>query len=208
MIRMSRVCALFACLVPLGLAAEVVAKQPEQEAGLRPIEPGVADVGPFGLSFRRLQRDMRQPTGFDRVYVLPPAAGAPGEPDKPRLARISGGLAAVFPRSEYVPIGRGLSLIAVPADTRFVVGGAAAIQTPPRTALAASPNVVTRAVKPASTAPVSRGATVAAARSVRAEVGQPAEPETGPVPVAPGMLTSEGYRVRRTGELLRAAADD
>src|SRR5690554_4397591 len=80
MIRMSRVCALFACLVPLGLAAEVVAKQPEQEAGLRPIEPGVADVRPFGLSFRRLQRDMRQPTGFDRVYVLPPAAGAPGEP--------------------------------------------------------------------------------------------------------------------------------
>lgn len=78
---------------------------------VRPIDAGVADVGPLAQSLRITPIDLRKPTRFDAVY---PAQGD-------QLMRIDGGLRAVFPRSVYRASPRG-AVAMIPPGTVFYIG--------------------------------------------------------------------------------------
>ena len=81
---------------------------------LRSLEQGTEDRGGFNASFRMLPLDLRVPTGFDAVYLVP------GDDDG-RMMRGSGALFAVFPQSAYRRTVFGTVPIA-PADTVFHIG--------------------------------------------------------------------------------------
>lgn len=92
---------------------------------LRPVEPGVADVDPLAQSFRLLRNDARLSTNFERVYEITsrsPGSNLAGVHDPRYFVRFAGGVAAVFPRSEYIATRRG-PVAAVPAGTVFSIGG-------------------------------------------------------------------------------------
>jgi hypothetical protein len=78
------------------------------------LEPNVSDVGPLSRSFRQLSIDLRSPSEFDRVYQVPG--------DEEHLMRISGGLYAVFPRSQYTPTEKKGIIAVIPNDTTFYIG--------------------------------------------------------------------------------------
>ena len=80
------------------------------ESRFREIQAGYEDISPQAVFniFRRV--DMRTPSGFDRVYEVLDSPGL--------LARRSGSLTAVFPRSVYA--GNGTPLI--PPGTVFYIG--------------------------------------------------------------------------------------
>lgn len=73
------------------LACSAALAQP----GLRTVEEGIDDASPLARSTRLVQRDLRKPIDFERVYELTSPDG------KVSYVRIDGGLAAVFPQSVY-----------------------------------------------------------------------------------------------------------
>jgi hypothetical protein len=95
-----------------------------KRAALQSVDPDFGDVGPLRVSTRVLPVDMRSPSGFDRVYRVPGSAGGvPGmDGGEERFARISGGLAAVFPRSDYITTKKGQYAL-IPPGTVFYIGG-------------------------------------------------------------------------------------
>jgi hypothetical protein len=112
----------------LGIST-IAQAQPAKRAILEPIDPGHSDVGPLGTSTRSIPVDMRSPTGFDGVFRVPGSAAGVGTIDVPdeRYARVSGGLAAVFPRSSYVDGKKGRYAM-VPAGTIYYIGGVTELQ--------------------------------------------------------------------------------
>lgn len=84
-------------------------------AQLRAVEPGVGDIGPASRSLRVPSADLRVPRDFDRVF-------AAGSGDNQSLVRFDGGIAAVFPRSEYRRNARGGLSARIPAGTVFYIG--------------------------------------------------------------------------------------
>jgi hypothetical protein len=93
---------------------------------LRPVEQGIEDRTANSASQRVLQRDLRSPAGFDRLYriegsITNPAWVRAGV--KPGMyARVQGGVVAVFPQSAYRARGGGRTLVEVPASTKFLFG--------------------------------------------------------------------------------------
>lgn len=77
------------------------------------VDGGRADTGPLSTSIIRLPEDLRVPTGFEYVYRNPRDEGS--------LIRVSGGLIAEFPRSQY-DTGRGGLVPVVPPGTVFRIG--------------------------------------------------------------------------------------
>jgi hypothetical protein len=99
--------------VPSAAQPRASASQTEAPT-LKPVDPGVADVGPLSGAGRVLPKDLRQPANFDRVYEV--------ELDGKRyFVRAHGGVYAVFPRSDYVQTRRGVAPI-VPAGTVYHLG--------------------------------------------------------------------------------------
>lgn len=96
----------------LGVIVATSLARPPME--LIPVEEGIGDVDSLAADLRVQPRDLRTPLGFERVYRVP------GRDDL--YMRVSGGLYAVFPRSEYVP-GPGGMWPVIPAGTRFYPGG-------------------------------------------------------------------------------------
>ncbi len=162
-----------------------------EPAGLVPVDPNTSDASPLGLSFRQLRLDFRRPTDFDRVYRL---TGIDG---KPKFARISGGLAAVFPRSRYVQINeQGDSVAVVPADTRWIIGSLAPVQE-------AIPSLVPawNRVDRLASSGVARVSDLRVDRA-RWDVGTLSPGLSS----APTMLTDDRFRGRRVADLLMRAA--
>ncbi|MBL8964799.1 MAG: hypothetical protein KF787_12925 [Phycisphaeraceae bacterium] len=87
---------------------------------LTPVEQGRGDTGPLATSNRVTPLDLRLPIGFDRVYRIE-GSGRRGRSGD-LFARQSGGLTAVFPRSQYIQLGSGL-FPEIPAGTTFYIGG-------------------------------------------------------------------------------------
>lgn len=87
---------------------------------LTPVEQGRGDTGPLATSTRVTPLDLRLPIGFDRVYRIE-GSGRRGR-SSDLFARQSGGLTAVFPRSQYIESGSGL-FPEIPAGTTFYIGG-------------------------------------------------------------------------------------
>lgn len=158
------------------------------------VEQGVGDVGPLSADLRVLPNDLRQPTGFDQVFRLPPSRGNPNG----MFARYSGGLVATFPRGAYFNTVGG-QIAEVPAGTVFSIGGLPSALTRPLKAPMANlaPNYVSTLATPAM-----------AVTRVDTQVSTLAPgTRTGPVAEAPvSIWTSEPYRQRRVAELLRSAA--
>ena len=95
-------------------APTAAAKASGDQPKLKPVDPGVADVGPLSGPGRTLPTDLRQPANFDRVYEV--------ELDgKQFFVRAHGGVYAVFPRSDYVQTRSGVAPV-VPAGTVFHLG--------------------------------------------------------------------------------------
>lgn len=176
-----------------------------EPAGLVPIDPNTSDASLLGLSFRQMKVDLRRPTGFDRVYRLPRAGlgaggfgGGTGVERAQRYARVSGGLAAVFPRSEYVQVNEaGDSVAVVPPDTRWVIGDLKF-----ENAEVPLPLPALNGVRRTAGLWVARGSD----SRVDRRGGAMWEPVVAPGGVgAPTMMTDEGFRVRRVGALMEAA---
>ena len=94
---------------------------------LTPIEQGIDDADPLAVSLRVLRPDYRLSTNFERIYEarLDPKVFGPqlaANADQTFLVRFAGGVAAVFPKSEYVKY-RGLNYAMVPPGTVFSIGG-------------------------------------------------------------------------------------
>jgi len=96
---------------PLAIAALALGAALAQD--FEPVDPFTEDLGPLNLSLRELQRDLRAPQGFERVYEVP------GHEDL--LMRVDGGLYAVFPQSVYVGSRFG-PLPVIPNNTVFQIG--------------------------------------------------------------------------------------
>lgn len=93
---------------------------------LRPVEQGVEDRTATSTSQRVVQRDLRSPAGFDRLYriegrITDPAWIRAGVREG-MYARVQGGVVAVFPQSAYRQLGPGRTLVEVPASTQFLMG--------------------------------------------------------------------------------------
>ncbi|HLO41933.1 MAG TPA: hypothetical protein VK176_12985 [Phycisphaerales bacterium] len=90
-----------------------------QDPRLVRVDPGRQDTGPLAASSRVLPMDLRLPTDFEQVYQI---QAKTGERSRTELfARRSGGLTAVFPRSQYLET-RGGILAQVPAGTTYYLG--------------------------------------------------------------------------------------
>lgn len=105
---------------------------PGDISGLRlvPVDPGTEDVSNLWTGGRQLPVDMRTPLNFDRVYRVEGdlsklgVLGVTPQRGESMYARASGGLLAIFPRSEYVRTRTGVTPV-VPASTTFVLGSLA-----------------------------------------------------------------------------------
>ena len=96
-----------------GVSEQVNLAQPER------IEPGHVDVSPHAISTKKLELDLRLPTGFDGVYQVS-QKNAIGQTQN-LFMRIDGAVTAVFPRSVYVPTEAGL-VPDIPPGTVFHIG--------------------------------------------------------------------------------------
>ena len=83
---------------------------------LKTVSPGTADISPLSRDLRISGGDLRQPSGFDRVYEL-----RMGPNKVVRYARIDGALVAVFPQSTYTPTAFG-DVATIPPGTVFYIG--------------------------------------------------------------------------------------
>ena len=92
---------------------------------LQAVEQAVGDLGPLEHPLRDVEQGIELPMGFFKVYQVPGydrnATSLDGQPER-RFMRASGGLAALYNRSNYIPTKRGL-LPDVPESTIWVIGG-------------------------------------------------------------------------------------
>jgi len=102
-------------MISLALVCSVagLAAAQQDEYIQRPIDQGYADVNPLQTSIKVQQIDLRRPTGFSDVFLVPGSDHL--------LSRSDGALTAVFPQSSYVSTREGVRAI-VPAGTLFVIG--------------------------------------------------------------------------------------
>lgn len=193
------------------LAAGMCTSTYAQNARLNPVDQGVADVGPLSASQRVVPSDLRVPSGFDRVYRL-----GSSRPGGERFARMSGGLTAVFPRSQYVATAEGYAA-ETPAGTVYYIG-----RLP--SSLLEDPEALSRPRASAQRADLydnrsARGASLdrprmsaPAGRPPAASLGEGAPARKRPAGAAaphivqPTIFNDEEYRARRVGALLDIAS--
>lgn len=96
-----------------GVPGESATAQSASPTLFQRVDAGRADTGPLSTSIIQLPEDLRVPTGFEYVYRNPR--------DESSLIRVSGGLVAEFPRSQY-DTGRGGLVPVVPPGTVFRIG--------------------------------------------------------------------------------------
>lgn len=99
-------------------------------ASAQPVEQGVADVDPAATSMRYVDPGLRQESDFELVHRLPG--------DEARFARRAGAVTAVFPRSEYYAMRKGV-LTAIPGGTVFYIGALPELDGAPSTTATSRP---------------------------------------------------------------------
>jgi len=109
--------------------------------GLRPVDPGYADVSALSNSLKVPAIDLRQPTDFTGVYHAPEHIG------DNMFVRFSGGIAAVFHKSEYIDVG-GVGVPVVAPGTQYYIGGLPPAPKPYRPTEVARHHMVDLAVTP------------------------------------------------------------
>lgn len=174
---------------PLGLGQD--AKRPV----MKPVDAGVADMGPLSGPGRVVSPGLRKPSNYDRVYELELNG-------KKLFARQNGATVAVFPRSSYQWIGGTVEPV-VPAGTTFYLNG---LPDEVRTVSPqeASENYAGRALELAK--PVkSHDTRVDLSAAPSSAKDQPVLRFRSPETSDAGLWQSESYRVQRTCELIDAA---
>ncbi len=204
-------------LITIALAAPLAGAQPANWRTLQPVDPGVGDLSPLSASSRFLPVDLRQPTGFERVFRVPGSSrgvNSLGVSDSnDRFARVSGGITAVFPRSEYTETKKGIRAD-IPVNTIFYIGDSplSALPLPvgPRELSAnAAPNDASLQLPTFLYAPTSAAARQADMRVRPAddlafrEDARPLRPDA-PLP-ATNIFSDEQYRRARVRALLKSA---
>lgn len=188
--------------------------QPIDMSKLRAVEPNIGDVGPLSTSSRLLPLDTRLPTNFDRVYRIPGSSkgvatfnSAPGQEDK--LVRISGGISAVFSRSDYFRTRKGKLATAIPPGTVFHIGripdsvlGIAPEPARPVSILSASLATDTRMLEQAVSSRAESMQIETSPVSFRPERTKLRD-RSSPVPT---VLSDDSFRVNRIKAILLAAA--
>jgi hypothetical protein len=179
---------------------------------LQPVEPGIGDLGPLTTSTRLLPFDLRQPSGFERVFRVPGSSRGLGTitpaGSDDQYARVSGAITAVFPRSEYFESGNGIRP-AVPSGTVFYIGNSpllggvpAAIRGPSMYAASTSVSMLVSmaAIEPpgSDAGPVDRRMRMDQEPSLRESV-QPVRSENLP---AENIFVDERFRRARVRQLL------
>jgi hypothetical protein len=194
--RPAQTASLGVAILALGAAPSGAAGQPP---GARLVEQGVADVGPLSLSHRLLPRDLRRPTGFDRVYELTRTTAFGTEQT---LIRIDGAVTAVFPRSVYRGIAPGVSVADIPPGTIFYIG-----RLPPEFDPPESPHHPSRASLSLDLSAAGHGTDLTPAGDARPQRPEAKSPAAGPPGLAepPSIWTDEEFRRLRLAQLLRAA---
>ncbi len=162
----------------------------------REVDPGFGDVNDQALSMRIQRVDMRSPIGFERIYEVIGSGGL--------YARRSGAVTAVFDQSIY----SGNATPLIPAGTVFYLGslpvdlGRPGLFSPEQ-----------RGERPGVTG--ERADASAHAKSANRPLAQrvdlrvlPGESISRPPMANPAatIWSSESYRQRRVGELIRAVA--
>jgi len=152
---------------------------------LTPVDQQFDDVSPLSNSLRVVDYDLRRPFQFERVYRIDPTPRLFGGEQK--FARIDNGVIAVFDRSQYVRVRRGLLLAEVPVGTVFYLGS-------PESVLARGgptpPSILTVDMS-------------AGEETLRAPGLAPKSP--GPEQLMQTVFSGEAYRVYRVGQLLDIA---
>ncbi|MCG3123664.1 MAG: hypothetical protein GIKADHBN_02085 [Phycisphaerales bacterium] len=111
---------LAALLAAACVLAAPSARAQQAQPTLKRVEQGREDAGPLARSIRVAPTDLRLPIGFDQVYRLENTArNSQGD----LYARRSGGITAVFPRSQYSVSASGSLLAEIPPGTTFYIGG-------------------------------------------------------------------------------------
>lgn len=108
-----------AIVVFLVAAPAAFAQNASPDPRLKPVEQGRGDTGPLATSSRVAPADLRLPLGFEKVYRLD-SGGSRTPADL--FARRSGGVTAVFKRSQYSQAGNGALVAEIPAGTTFYLG--------------------------------------------------------------------------------------
>lgn len=173
---------------------------PFGEPPLEPVQQGTVDANPLAAPASVQPLDLRLPSGFDRVFhVVEPWRSSLNQ----RYARSSGALTAVFPRSQYTPTRDGV-VPEIPAGTVFYIGGLPDNPlTSPPPAIRRGPTYVDRSVRavPSNAGPADDPRDLLARSADRASRREVVE---RPAPAS--IMTDEGYRQARIGELIDHAA--
>ncbi|MBX3380056.1 MAG: hypothetical protein KF805_08160 [Phycisphaeraceae bacterium] len=190
-VRIASLIGICALACPAGLGQDALRPK------MKPVDAGVADMGPLSGPGRVLSPGLRQPSGFDRVYEV--------EIDgKKYYARQNGAMVAVFPRSSYQSV-RGSATPVVPAGTTFYLNGL------PDNARPISPeempsNYAGRSQDLAKQVKSQDTRVDLSAGALSAKNQPAAKTRSLDVPASSGSVwQSEAYRVQRTGELIDAA---
>ncbi|MCC7388434.1 MAG: hypothetical protein IT431_06660 [Phycisphaerales bacterium] len=181
-------------LLVLTLGAACGAARGQDDARFREVEPGFEDTGQGLVSTLLRPVDLRVPTDFSRVYEVVGTG---------KFARRAGAVTAVFDRSVYARDGSP----AIPAGTVFYIGTLPVDLGSPGLLGAGA-----RWVSAGSSERVGALATPAAvvdarmATKVDLRVGSGTPPPPALADPDATIWTSERYRQRRMGELLRGVA--
>lgn len=163
-------------LVATTLASVCLAQQPKK------VDPGTTDASSAAVSLRRMDVDLRRPTGFENVYLFQ-GADIFGR-GQSMFMRIDGGVTAMFPRSVYVPTRLGM-LPEIPPGTIFYIG---ALPPGPRDpASHISPTFLNTSL------------------SMRSSPAPESLPAIREVPIARSLISNEVYRRHRIEALLSVA---
>ncbi|MBX3407876.1 MAG: hypothetical protein KF869_14040 [Phycisphaeraceae bacterium] len=177
--------------------------RPVDSRGLKRLDQGYEDIDPLRASLRMQPVDLRMPLDFDAVYSLP------GRGATDRLVRMSGALAAVFPRSEYVAMERGVRVL-VPANTVFYIGSLpAGEEEAPRVVApgsAAARADLGRADSAADGLARTQDVSIAAFANDAGAKSDARAALRAPATAGRGIMNDEGYRAARVRQLLETAA--
>jgi hypothetical protein len=175
------------------------------QPALREVDQSVQGRNDLAASTRKPFSDLRLPLNFDRLYevdsqAIRSRAGISGR----AFARASGGLVAVFPRTNDRRLAPGVNLVGVPPGTVYLFADTASWtgMTADRTRTS-SPNSLVQRIEqaplPANPFPSTNPA------GLRPTAPQLAQSKADIVPAGPTIWTSETWRAGRVGALLDRA---
>lgn len=192
------------------LAAPHASSQNQQQninrPALREIDQSVEGRNDLAVSTRKPFSDLRLPMNFDRLYEVESSAirsraGIQGR----AFARASGGLIAVFPRTDNRRLAPGVEIVSVPPGTVYLFADAARLtgMTADRSRTS-SPNSLVQRIEQ-QPLPANPFANPPARVKQASERDTLAQTKDEILPSGPTIWTSEAWRAGRVGALLDRA---